>query len=331
MRIAAFGVRPSERPYFAKWAARTGDALDLYPELLTTETVGWAQGAQAVTCFQTVPYVPGVFAGLAAQGITTLALRNTGTDNVDFAAAAQHGVAITNVPAYSPAAIAEFAIADMLYLLRHTGRVQQDLQADRYQEATTHLGRELNSCTVGVVGTGRIGRKLIGLLNGFGANVLTHDTHDAQLPGLTHTPVPLSQLLAQSDIVSLHVPGTAANHHLIDAAALATMRPGAILINTGRPNLVDTKALVSALASGQLGGAGIDTYENETQDLLALSHRGHFRDPQWQALLAQPNVLLSPHIAYYTQTAVQSMVDTALDCLHELADRGTSALLVTGD
>ncbi|WP_225046685.1 NAD(P)-dependent oxidoreductase [Lacticaseibacillus kribbianus] len=330
MRIAAFGVREAERPYFAHWAKATGDQLALHSELLTPTTVSLAAGAQAITCFQTVPYAPGVFAGMAALNLHYLALRNTGTDNVDFAAAKRHGVHVSNVPAYSPAAIAEFAIADMLYLLRHTGAVQADLHRGDYPAAALHLGRELNACTVGVVGTGRIGRALIRLLNGFGATVLTTDTHRQPIAGLRYTAVPLPELLAQSDIVTLHIPGTPENTHLIDTNALARMRRGALLINTGRPNLVDTRALIAALQSGHIGGAGIDTYENETADLLALDRRGHFNDPQWQALLAQPNVVLSPHIAYYTATAVQNMVETALTCLHDFVQTNESALEVAG-
>ncbi|WP_179394597.1 D-2-hydroxyacid dehydrogenase [Lacticaseibacillus absianus] len=310
MKILAYGVRGDERPYLDDWAARTGDHVHQTHRFLTPDTL--SEGADGISCFQTVPYAPAVFAKMQALGIRYLALRNTGYENVDLDAAAHYGIRVSNVPAYSPAAIAEFAVADMLYLLRQTGAVQADLRANDYATAGTHIGRELGACTVGVVGTGRIGRVLIRLLNGFGARVLAYDPHPPAEADLQFTPVDWPTLLAESDILSLHVPGTPANHHLIDAAALAQMRPGALLINTGRPNLIDTRAVMAALDAHTLAGVGIDTYENETSDLLALSNRGHFNDPQWQALLARPNVILSPHIAYYTQTAVRNMVESSL-------------------
>lgn len=324
MKITAFGVRPDERQHLDRWAKQHDDALVQTASLLTPETVALAEGSAGITCFQTVPYTAGVFKMMRKLAIPALALRNTGVDNVDFEAARHYGIRVTNVPAYSPNAIAEFALTDMLYLLRQTGRVQHDLQANRYQQATTHIGRELRASTVGVVGTGRIGRTLIASLNGIGAKVLAFDPHPPTDPGLHFEQVSFQELLHRSDIVTLHVPGTPENTHLIDEAAIARMKPGSLLINTGRPNLVDTTAMISALKSGHLGGVGIDTFEHETEDLLALDAAGRFTDPQWQALLAMPNALLSPHIAYYTETAVRNMVDTAMQALHDLAERQAS-------
>ncbi|WP_125702662.1 D-2-hydroxyacid dehydrogenase [Lacticaseibacillus daqingensis] len=310
MKVLAYGVRGDEQPYLDQWAQQTGDTLVTTSSYLSAATL--TQPADGISCFQTVPYAPSVFAQMQRLGIRYLALRNTGTDNVDFEAAVHYGIRVSNVPAYSPAAIAEFALLDMLYLLRQTGAVQAALHANDYAGAGTHIGRELGESTVGVIGTGRIGQALIRILNGFGAKVLAFDPHPPTDPSLVYTPVTFATLLQHSDIVSLHVPGIPANHHLIDAAALAQMKPGALLINTGRPNLLDTPAVLASLAKGRLGGVGIDTYENETSDLLALANRGHFNDPQWQALLALPNVILSPHIAYYTQTAVRNMVEQSL-------------------
>lgn len=324
MKITVFGVRPDERQHLERWAQQRNDDLMQTTALLTPDTVAKAAGSAGISCFQTVPYEAGVFKAMRKLGIKTLALRNTGTDNVDFDAAQHYGIRITNVPAYSPNAIAEFALADMLYLLRQTGLVQRDLHQDHYQQATTHIGRELRCSTVGVIGTGRIGRSLITSLNGIGAKVLAYDPHPQADPQLHFEPVTLSTLLGQSDIVTLHIPGTPTNTHLIDQAAIAEMKPGALLINTGRPNLVDTTAVITALRTGQLGGVGIDTFEHESEDLLALAEAGRFTDPQWQTLMAMPNVILSPHIAYYTETAVRNMCETAMQALHDLAERQAS-------
>lgn len=324
MKITAFGVRPDERQHFERWTNHTGDDIRQTAELLTPETLALAKGSQGITSFQTVPYAAGIFKAMRQHHIPWLALRNTGVDNVDFAAAEREGIRITNVPAYSPNAIAEFALADMLYLLRQTGLVQRDLQANHYQAATQHIGRELRTSTVGVIGTGRIGRSLITSLNGIGAKVLAFDPHPKTDTSLQYESVSFQTLLRHSDIVTLHVPGTPANAHLIDEAALALMKPGSLLINTGRPNLIDTTAVIRALQSGQLSGVGIDTFEHEADDLLALDQGGQFNDPQWQTLLAMPNVILSPHIAYYTDTAVRNMVECALQALHDLQDHQAS-------
>lgn len=234
MKITAFGVRPDERQHLERWARQHGDDLVQTSALLTPDTVAKAAGSAGISCFQTVPYEAAVFKTMRKLGINALALRNTGVDNVDFGAAQHYCIHVTNVPAYSPNAIAEFALTDMLYLLRQTGLVQRDLHQNHYQTATTHIGRELRHTKVGVIGTGRIGRTLIAILNGIGAKVLAFDPHPPSDPHLIFEPVTFQQLLHESDIVTLHIPGTPENTHLIDEAAIATMKPGALLINTGR-------------------------------------------------------------------------------------------------
>ena len=324
MKIIAYGVRVDEVAYFEQWQRETGNELTMRSDLLTEATVHEARGYDGINCLQTTPYAAGVFEAMATYGIRFLTIRNVGTDNIDLAAARQAGVRIANTPAYSPNAIAEFAVTLTLSLLRRLGEVEARLHADDYAQATTFIGRELAHQTVGVIGAGRIGQAAIRLFAGFGARVLVYDPHPQPDPSLACTYVDWETLLAQSDIIDLHIPGTAANTHIIDAAALAKMKPDALVINTARGNLIDTEALLTALQSGRLGGAGIDTFENESQALVTLDATGHFHDPLWDALLALDNVVLTPHVAYYTQTAVHNMVFYSLAALEDLVVRGTT-------
>lgn len=312
MHIAAFGVRGDEVPYFQAWAARTENQVDLFADYLNVDTCRKAAQAEAITCFQTVPYPAELFAALP---VPFLALRNAGFENVDLAAARRHHVRVSYVPAYSPAAIAEFAVMSMLALLRQNGPVQTALHDHDYRLAKTFMGRELGACTVGVIGTGHIGQAVIKILNGFGAKVLISDSHLPKDQTLRYDAVALPQLIATSDIITLHIPGDPSNHHLLDDAAFRQMKAGTLIINTARPNVLDTRALLHHLRSGKLGGVAIDTFEHEADDLLQLAEDHDFNDPMWDELLAMPNVLLSPHIAYYTDVAVRNMVEQALDSL----------------
>lgn len=325
VKIIAYGARIDEIPYMQQWAKETGNTLTIHEELLDASTVDWAKGYEGVNALQTTPYSAEVFAKLHEFGIHYLAVRNVGTDNIDLAAAAANDVKISNVPAYSPAAIAEFAVTLTLQVLRRVGEVAARLQADDYDGATKFIGRELGQQTVGVIGAGRIGRTAIRIFEGFGAKVQAYDPYPVTDQDHPIDYVGLDELLRTSDVIDLHIPGIPANTHIIDSAAIASMKPNAVLINTARGNLVDTEAMVAALREHRLAGAGIDTYEHETADLLTLSKEGRFHDPLWDELLAMPNVVLTPHIAYYTETAVHNMVYFSLQHLVDFLTTGTTS------
>lgn len=321
MKIIVYGAKPDELAYFTAWQKSHADRLEIHPEPLNETTVAWAAGFDGVNCLQTTPYAAAVFEQLGRFGIRFLTIRNVGVDNIDLAAAKRFGVRIANVPAYSPSAIAEFAVTTALYLLRRLGETQAPLAAGDWDKAASFLGRELGQSTVGIIGAGRIGQAAIRLFAGFGARVIAYDPHPGH-PEPRAEYVSLPDLLQEADVVDLHVPGVPANTHLIDAQALASMKQGAILINTARGNLVDTAALLQHLQTGHLGGAGIDTYEYESPALLRYAKTGKFEDPAWDALAKLPNVLLTPHIAYHTETAVQNMVDFSLANLLAFLTKG---------
>ena len=253
------------------------------------------------------------FQKMADMGIKFLSIRNVGLDNIDLEGAAAAGVRVSNVPAYSPSAIAEFAVTLTMHLARNLGQVEQHLRDNDYNGAMHYMGREIGQSTVGVVGTGRIGREAIRIFRGFGAKVLCYDPYPVADSDYDY--VSLDELLANSDIIDLHVPGLPQNTHMINADSFAKMKQGVIIVNTARGNLIDTKALLDNLRSGKVAGAGIDTFEFEEQDLLNLEKKGSFNDPVWDEMMQMPNVVLSPHIAYFTATAVRNMVEFSMENL----------------
>ncbi len=323
MKIIAYGARVDEIAYLTQWGQTSGHELTIRTELLTEDTIHYAQGYDGINCLQTTPYSAAMFEKMGEYGIKYLTIRNVGTDNIDFEAAKKAGVRIANTPAYSPNAIAEFSVTMTLNLLRRLGEVEAALKADDYGKSTTFIGRELAQQTVGVIGAGRIGQAAIRLFNGFGAKVLAYDPHPVHTD-LECEYVDLPTLYAQSDVIDLHIPGIAANDHIINAEAIAQMKPDTVIINTARGNLIDTQALLDALEAGKLGGAGIDTFENESSALVNFDQTGHFHDPLWDVLLQRDDVLLAPHIAYYTQTAVHNMVFYSLGYLIDFLTTGAT-------
>jgi D-specific alpha-keto acid dehydrogenase len=245
--------------------------------------------------------------------VTYVSTRSVGFNHVDVEAARRLGIRVEGV-AYSPDSVADYTLMLILMLLRDARGVLRRADAHDYRLSPAR-GLELRDLTVGVVGAGRIGRAVIDRLRGFGCRVLTHDTASAG-----H--LPLDDLLAQSDVVTLHTPLTADTHHLLDARRIARLPAGAFVVNTGRGALLDTAALVAALEGGGLGGAALDVLEGEEGIFYA-----DWRDrPVEHGLLLRlhrlPNVLISPHTAYYTDHALRDTVEHSLaNCLRFAAER----------
>lgn len=242
-----------------------------------------------------------------------IALRSAGFNHVDLDAARRLGFTIVRVPEYSPHAVAEHAAALILTLNRKTHRAY-----NRVREANFSLdglvGFDLHGKTVGVVGTGRIGAVMLRIMHGFGCRLLAHDVNEdaALMQEVPVRYVALQELLDASDIISLHVPLTPGTRHLIDAAALARMKPGVILINTGRGALIDTQALVAALKRGHVGGAGLDVYEEEAGIFFNDLSDRVLQDDVLARLLTFPNTLITSHQGFLTHEALANIAETTL-------------------
>ncbi|GAB2955293.1 2-hydroxyacid dehydrogenase [Hymenobacter coalescens] len=325
MHVTVFSAHAFELPYLQA-AAHSQHTLRLVTAPLSAATAAQAADSQAVAIFTSDDASAPVLEQLAALGVRYVAVRAAGHDNVDLAAAARLGLRVANVPEYSPYAVAEHAVTLMLALNRQLRRADEQLRRRDYR-LDGLVGFDLHAKTVGIVGCGRIGGVVADILRGFGCRLLGYDVQpDAALSARTGLRyVPLAELCAQADIISVHAPLTPATRYLIGAELLAGLKPGAMLINTGRGAVLDTRAALAALRSGQLGYLGLDVYEHEK----GLFFQDHSQEPAADALLeellAEPNVLVTGHQAFLTREALTGIATTTVDNLNAWAARQPAA------
>ena len=315
MHVTVFSAHIFEQSYLTQ-AAGGQHELRFITAPLSLDTATQAAGSQAVAIFTSDDASAPVLERLVALGVRYVAIRAAGHDQVDLPAAHRLGLRVASVPEYSPYAIAEHAVALMLALNRRLR--QADEQLRRYDFRLDHLiGFDLHGKTVGIVGCGRIGGVLAGILHGFGCRLLGFDVQPN--PDLTRrydlTYVPLAQLCAEADIITIHAPLNEHTRHLFDAAALAHLKPGAMLINTGRGAVLDTEAALAALESGQLGYLGLDVYEHEKGLFFQDRSQQPPADELFARLLAQPNVVVTGHQGFLTREALTNIADTTMDSL----------------
>ena len=282
----------------------------LEPRLLPA-TAPLAAGYPAVCAFVNDTLDAEVLRALEQHGTRLVALRSAGFNHVDLEAADALGLTVARVPAYSPHAVAEHAVALILGLNRKLCRAYNRVREGNFSLEGL-MGFDLHGRTVGVIGTGRIGVLFAGIMRGFGCEIVAYDPYPNPDAEAVLTYVSLDELVARSDIVSLHCPLTPATRHLIDARALARMRDGVMLINTSRGQLVDTAAVIEGLKSGRIGHLGLDVYEEEEdlffQDLSARV----IQDDVFSRLLTFPNVLVTGHQGFFTHEAVVDIAETTL-------------------
>ncbi|UYW25611.1 2-hydroxyacid dehydrogenase [Methylorubrum extorquens] len=317
MDVTIFSTKAYDRRFLDEANAAAGEPHRLrYLEArLTHESAPLTQGAQAVCAFVNDVLDRPVLEVLAASGTRMVALRSAGFNNVDLSAATELGIAVGRVPAYSPDAVAEHTVALILALNRKTHRAYARVREGNFALEGL-LGFDLKGRTVGIVGTGKIGRAVARILAGFGCRVLAYDPMpSAELAGFGAEAVGLDRLLAEADIVSLHCPLTPDTHHMIDGAALARMKRGVMLINTGHGALVDTAALIEGLKSGVIGDLGLDVYEEEGGLFFEDLSNQIIRDDVFSRLLTFPNVIVTGHQAFFTAEALAAIAATTIENL----------------
>ena len=307
MRVAAFSVKPYDRASLT--VASTGLPIEWawFEPRLDRTTARLAEGATAVNCFVNDQLDAAALETLAALGVRLVTLRCAGFNQVDLAAAARLGLPVVRVPEYSPHAVAEHTIGLVLMLDRRLHKAYNRVREGNFSLEGL-LGFDLFGRTVGVVGTGRIGRRVAEILLGFGCTVLAHDP--VPVPELVAAGVryvPLDELLPAADIVTLHCPLTPDTRHLIDARAIARMKPGVMLINTSRGGLIDTPAVIAALKSGRIGNLGLDVYEEEADLFFADRSDSIIDDDVFMRLLTFPNVVITAHQAFFTRNALDAI------------------------
>ncbi|MBE2319584.1 lactate dehydrogenase [Solirubrobacter sp. CPCC 204708] len=302
--LTVYGCGQDEAVLFRELAPRFGVVPAITEAAVSDATIALALGNRCISVGHKTRITNSTLLALSHAGVKYISTRSVGYDHIDVEYAAGVGITVGTV-AYSPDSVADYTLMLMLMAVRHARSVIRRADVHDYR-LTAARGRELRDLTVGVVGTGRIGSAVVDRLRGFGGRVLTHD------PRRGADSVPLEDLLRRSDIVTLHTPLTADTHHLLDRRRLARMKDDAIVVNTGRGALIDTEALVVALERGRLGGAALDVLEGE-EGIFYADHRS--RPVEHELLLRLhrlPNVLISPHVAYYTDHALRDIVEHSL-------------------
>jgi len=312
MKIAFFSAKPYEKDFFNHALPDFQHEINYLEVKLDTHTANFAAGAEAVCVFVNDIVNAAVLTQLAAQGVKLIALRCAGYNNVDLKAAAQHGIAVVRVPAYSPYSVAEHTIALILTLNRKTHRAYNRVRENNFS-LDGLLGFDLHGKTVGLIGLGKIGLATAQILKGFGCKVLGYDvqtTAEAVAVGVEFTT--FDALLQQSDIVSLHCPLNPHTKYLINEQAIGKMKNGVMLINTSRGGLIDTKAVIQGLKSKKIAYLGLDVYEEEGDLFFEDLSTEVIADDTFTRLLTFPNVLITGHQAFFTQNAMQSIAQTTL-------------------
>lgn len=326
MDVTVFSTRPYDRAYLTAANERAGTPHRfLWLEArLTPETAALATPGGAVCLFVNDIADAATIGVLAARRVPLIALRASGFNSVDLAAAKAAGIRVARVPAYSPEAVAEHTAGMVLALARHLHRAFVRVREGNFA-LDGLLGITLHGRTVGIIGTGRIGLAFARIMRGFGCRLLAHDpapAEEAQALGVRY--VPLAELFAEADILSLHCPLTPATYHLIDAAAIARMKPGVMLINTSRGALVDTAAVIEGLKSGRIGRLGLDVYEEEADLFFADLSNTVIQDDVFARLLTFPNVLITGHQAFFTEEALTAIAETTIANLSAFEARGAA-------
>lgn len=312
-KIVFFDSKDYDRESFEAVNKSFGFETVYYKDRLSLSTVSLANGADAVCVFVNDECDANVIDALAAKGVKLIALRCAGFNNVDLKAAAGR-ISVVRVPAYSPHAVAEFAVTLMLALNRKVYRsVQRTRDANFKLDGL--LGFDMYGKTAGIIGMGRIAKELIRILRGFGMEVLAYDLHPdmefAEQNGVKI--VTLEELYAGSDIISLHCPLTEDTKFLINADSIMNMKYGVIIINTGRGKLIHTEDLIDGLRSHQIGGAALDVYEEEQDYFYEDRSDRMIDDDKLALLLMMPNVIITSHQAFFTREALHNIAVTTLE------------------
>ena len=318
MRIAFFDTHRFEKPYFEAANKIRRHEIAFFESRLSPETAHMAETCEAVCVFVNDNVNDVVLDKLEKIGIKIVALRSTGFNHVDLKTARSLGITVVRVPEYSPYAVAEHTLALILCLNRKIHRAY-----NRVREGNFNLdglvGFDLYGKTVGIIGTGRIGSHLSKIMSGLGCHVLANDlrVNEGLLSLSNFRYTSFEEILRVSDIISLHIPLTPQTRHLINEAAFSKMKPDAILVNTGRGALIDTKAMVRALKGSQLGGACLDVYEEEEGIFFNDFSDQVLQDDVLARLLTFPNVLLTSHQAFLTRDALANIANTTLQSLSD--------------
>ena len=325
MKIAVFSAQRYDESSLKNANGQGRHVLTFYRHRLSEETLPVVRGFDAVCVFVNDDLGRSVLTGLKEAGVSAVALRCAGFNNIDLVAAQELGISVVRVPAYSPYAVAEHSMALILALNRKIPRAYFRVRDINFA-LDGLLGFDLNGKVVGVVGTGKIGGVMARILNGFGMKILAYDSSESpacKALGVEYTS--MERLFAESDIITLHCPLLPETYHLIDARSIELMKHGVMLINTSRGALIDTPSVIRGLKTGQIGYLGLDVYEEESDIFFRDLSGKVLQDDVFARLLTFPNVIITSHQAFFTNEALRNIADTTLQNLTDIEERKACA------
>lgn len=312
-KVCFFDTKPYDKLYFEPFAKEYNIELVYCESKLKEKSVILATGCDAVVAFVNDRINAEVINALERMGVSLVALRCAGYNNVDLKAA-RGKVRVVRVPAYSPHAVAEFTMGMFLSLNRKIYRAYNRIREYNFS-LNGLLGADFYGKTVGVVGTGKIGQVFIDICLGFGMRVLAYDPYPKERTGVRY--VTFEELCRHSDLISLHCPLTKESYHLIDEKAIQAMKQGVMIVNTSRGALIDAKALIEGLKEGKIGAAGLDVYEEEGDYFYEDNSGEVMEDDELARLISMPNVLLTSHQAFLTREALENIAETTMENLRQ--------------
>lgn len=309
MKVAFFDTKPYDKPSFEKYGKAANIDFVFYEAKLNIETAELTKGCDAVCVFVNDDVNDAVIDKLYSFGVKLIALRSAGYNNVDVKHAFGK-IHVVHVPAYSPYAVAEHAVALLLTLVRHIHKAY--IRTRDFNFSLNGLtGFDLHGKTVGVIGTGKIGRIFIDICRGFGMNVLAYDRFPPQDSDIKY--VELDELQEKSDIISLHCPLTQDTYHMINKESIDKMKNGVIILNTSRGALIDTEALLDGIKTRKIGGACLDVYEEEANIFFNDFSEHIIDDDTLARLVSMPNVIVTSHQAFLTEEALNNIAETTVN------------------
>ncbi|MEM7773462.1 MAG: 2-hydroxyacid dehydrogenase [Cyanobacteria bacterium P01_A01_bin.37] len=318
MNVAVFSSKPYDQTFLKAANEPYHHELVFYEARLTPKTVPLAEGFSTVCAFINDDLSADVLRSLSANGTKLIAMRSAGYNNVDLNAAADLGIQVVRVPAYSPYAVAEHAVGLILMLNRKLYRAYNRVRDDNFS-LNGLLGFDLHGSTVGVVGTGKIGQCFAQIMHGFGCKLLGYDvSQNPDCLGMGMHYVDLPELMATADIISLHCPLLPTTHHLINEQSIQTMKSGVMLINTSRGGLINTRAVIDGIKSRKIGYLGIDVYEGEADIFFEDLSDDVIQDDTFQLLQSFPNVVITSHQAFFTRNALEAIAQTTLSNIADI-------------
>lgn len=314
MKIAFFSTKPYDKIWFEPMGKEYGFEIHFYEMSFQEETITLAGGFDAVCIFVNDYVNARMIQQLYEMGVKAILLRSAGFNHVDVKAA-EGKVCILRVPSYSPEAVAEFAIGMILTVNRYTHKAYNRTR-DFNMSLNGLMGVDLYRKTAGIIGTGKIGQAMIRICRGFGMKLLAYDPYPNNSLDVEY--VPLEQLMAQSDLISLHCPLTSETKHIVNRSTIDHMKQGVYLVNTSRGALIDTDALIDGLVAGKFGGVGLDVYEEEEGIFYEDKSGEIMRDENLARLMTFPNVLITSHMGFFTREAMQAIAKVTLDNAYAL-------------